>query len=679
MSKDARGTPSVDPEKQAHLHDDDVIVVPKGSNRTRFFLTTILVIMVLGTFTVSREVVDVLTGSGKAKNAYMKWTRPDGTVETMKQMDFLLVRQNLSRVESILSGGRSSKEKNDAQVARHIILDELAQEAGVDVPDSELRDILKGFGTSEVYRQTLSHFRTTTTEFEDALRSLLRVARYEELIGAASAIPDPKEVVDHWKASHKEFQLDAIEVPTAGFTDEATAACPKGDELKAWFEALPDAEKNTYRQQIEAKTAAEFCWFALDPMSKTDRLLQKYRARRPRTPTTSRRPGTRRTRILLYRKPDLPAGKPRTPEDILPFDDVKDSARSAGLAYQSLLDWVNDMRGREEKGEKVELSPEAIALGLAYRREDTAHTRAEWKAASMAWSGRRSRRDVLPDRAGGQGARRRRRPEGDLRRPPAREAGQPHARLRGVPGQGARRLDREEEGRARAGEARPSAREVPDRARGAEADSKTKARGPKDPASLPVVEPDAEKFKAAATELGLDVKSEDWFDAGASFKNGMPTPLVLYERQAAQSLGETTGAIAKPSLSADKSAAWIVRIAASRDPDTSKLTPQDYQTARQLASFQSRSELFEKTFGSDDYLKQRFGLDLEAWRRKDAEKGSSPDTSRPRSRRRNKPSRSRGTARHDRDRRRQVLARECSRTRLTLDGRVHRRTSPSPN
>ena len=628
MSKDARGTPSIDPEKQAHLHDDDVIVVPKGSSRTRFLMTAILALMVLTTFTVSREVVDVLTGGNKAKDAYMKWTRPDGTVETMKQTDFLLVRQNLSRVESILSGGRSSKDKNDAQVARHIIIDELAKEAGVDVPDSELRDILKGFGTSEVYRQTLSHFRTTTTEFEDGLRSLLRVARYEELLGAASAIPDPKEVVDHWKASHKEYQLDAIEVPTAGFADEATAACPKGDELKAWFEALPDAEKNTYRQQVEAKTAAEFAWFALDPMSKTERLLQKY----PR-PSTENADDVAKTwyeanKDLLYRKPDLPAGKPRAPEDYQSFDEAKDAARAAGIAYQSVLDWVNDIRGREEKGEKVELGGEAMAMGLAYRREDTAHTRAEWKAASMAWSGQAVLAatfsptaqvgKVLDAVVDPKGIFVGRLLEKQDSRMPAYEEFQDKVRDGWIAKKkGELALAKLEGLRAKF----PTAPET--------ADASSKQAGPKDPASLPVVEPDAEKFKAAAKELALDVKSEDWFDAGASFKNGMPTPLVLYERQAAQSLGATTGAIAKPSLSADKSAAWMVRIAASREPDTSKLTPQDYQTAQQLASFQSRSELFGQTFGSDDYLKKHFGLELEVWRRKEGEKTSGSDTSSP--------------------------------------------------
>ncbi len=618
MSKDARVTPSTDPEQKAHEHDDDVIVVPKGSNRTRFFLTTILVMMVLGTFTVSREVVDVLTGGSSAKNAYMSWKRPDGTVETMKQMDFLLVRQNLSRVESILSGGRSSKEKNDAQVARHIILDELAKSAGVDVPDSELRDILKGFGTSDVYRQTLTHFRTTTAEFEETLRSILRVARYEQLLGAAGAIPDPKEVVEHWKSSHKEFQLDTIELPTAGFTDEATAACPKGDELKAWFDALQDAEKSTYRQQLEAKTAAEFAWFSLDPMSKTEHLLKRF----PR-PSTENADEVAKTwyeanKDLLYRKPEVPASKAKTPEDFQPFDAVKDAAQAAGLAYQSLLDWVNDLRGREEKGEKIDFTAEAQGLGLAYRREETAHTRAEWKSASMAWSGQSvlaatfsptaQPGKVLDAVVDPKGIFVGRVIEKQDSRMPAFEEFEGKVRDGWIAKKkGELAVAKLESLRAKF----PAAPEAPDET--------AKPTPPKEP---PVVEPDAQKFKAAATELGLDVKTEDWFDVGSSFKNGMPTPFTLYQRQAAQGLGETIGAIAKPSLSADKSTAWIARIAASRDPDASKITPQDYQTAQQIAAFQARSDLFAKTFGSDDYLKQRYGLELEAWRRKASEKTS---------------------------------------------------------
>jgi hypothetical protein len=630
MSKDARGTPSIDPEKKAHEHDEDVVHVPKGTNRARFLLTTILVFMVLGTFTVSREVVDVLTGQGKTKNAYMSWKRPDGTVETMKQMDFMLVRQNIARVESIFSGGKNSKEKSDAQIARHIILDELAKAAGVDIADSEIRDLLKSAGwNSDIYRQTLSHYRTTTTEFEETLRSLLRVARYEQLLGAASAVPDPKVVLDHWKTSHKEYQLDAIELPTAGFADEAAAACPKGDELKAWFDALPDPEKNAYRQPIEAKTAAEFAWFGLDPLTKTDPILHRY----PR-PSTENADDVAKTwyeanKDLLYRKPEVPAGKAKTPEDYVPFDSVKDAAKSAGLAYQSILDWVNDMRGREEKGEKVEFSPEAIGLGLAYRREETAHTRAEWKAASMAWSGQAVLAatfsptaqvgKVLDAVVDPKGIFVGRLLEKQDSRMPAFEEFQDKVRDAWIAKKkGELALAKLEALRAKF----PAAPETSDAA--------SKEAGPKDPANLPVVEPDGDKFKLAAKELGIEVRTEDWIDPGAPIRGGvMPSPFTFYERQSAQSVGATIGAIAKPSLAGDKTAAWMVRIAGSRDPDPSKITPQDYQTARQLAIFQSRSELFDKTFGSDEYLKQRYGLELEAWRRKDGGPASKSEPSAP--------------------------------------------------
>ena len=150
-----------------------------------------------------------------------------------------------------------------------------------------------------------------------------------------------------------------------------------------------------------------------------------------------------------------------------------------------------------------------------------------------------------------------------------------------------------------------------------------------DPANAPVVETDGEKFKAAAKELGLEVKTGEWFDAGAGMRGGLPTPIVLYERQAAQTWGETPGAIAKPSLSADKANGWIARIAGERDPDTSKITPQDYETSKQFAVYESRSDVFQKTFGSDDYLKQHFGLELEAWRRKDTEKSPESKTPKP--------------------------------------------------
>ena len=617
MSKDTHGTRSIDPEKshepsKAEAHDDDVIHVPKGSSRARFLMTVVLLLLVLTTFTVSQEVVEVFTGAGDAKGAYMSWKRPDGTVQSMDQMDFLLVRQNVSRVESILSGGKSSKEKDDVQIARHILVNDVAEQAGVEIPDSQLREILQGFGSAEVYRQMLGHYRTNTVEFEDTLRDMLRVARYEQMLGAAAAIPDPATVLDGWKTSHKEYSLDTIELSTEGFAEEAKAACPAGDELKTWFEGLKDPEKNAIRTQIEARTSGEFAWFSLDSDASPAKLLAKFPRPAEEKPEDVAKTWYETNKDLLFRKPDLPPGKPLTPEDYVPFEEVKDKAQQQGLAYQAMLDWVNGLKAREEQGETILLSTEAPPTGLAYRREEQLHTRAGWRDAQMGWSGQSvlaamfaptsQAGKLLPDAiVDAKGIFVGRLLEKEESRMPAFEEFQDKAREAWI----ARKKG--ELAQAKLDLLRAKFSPAPD------------APPAADPASALLVEPDAEKFKAAAAELGLEVKTQDWFDAAAAMRGGLPSPFVLFQRKVAQTSGDTVGAISPSSLAGDRSAAWLARVAGSRDPDTAKITPQEYETARQFAVFQSRSDFFDKTLGSEEFLKERYGLELELWRRRDAE------------------------------------------------------------
>jgi murein L,D-transpeptidase YcbB/YkuD len=142
---------------------------------------------------------------------------------------------------------------------------------------------------------------------------------------------------------------------------------------------------------------------------------------------------------------------------------------------------------------------------------------------------------------------------------------------------------------------------------------------PNDPAHTLTVEPDSVKWQAAAQELGLEVKTQDWFDAGASLQPGQATPQISFMRQVVQRHGDIAGAISKTDLSTDKSKAWVARVVASRDPNPDQLNPLEYQNAQQLTARAGRQKFFDSTFGSNDYMKQRFGLELEAWRREAAE------------------------------------------------------------
>jgi hypothetical protein len=142
---------------------------------------------------------------------------------------------------------------------------------------------------------------------------------------------------------------------------------------------------------------------------------------------------------------------------------------------------------------------------------------------------------------------------------------------------------------------------------------------PNDPAQTLAVEPDAAKWQAAAQELGLEVKALDWFDVGGSLKPAQATPQGLFVRQVVQRHGEVAGLVSKTDLSSDKSKAWIARVVASRDPNPDQMNPLDYQSAEKLTAYEAHQKFYESTFGSNDYMKLRFGLELEAWRREAAD------------------------------------------------------------
>jgi hypothetical protein len=616
MSKDTPSTPPTDPKASARAHhDDDVIVVPKGSSKARFLMTVLLAFLVLTTFTVSKEVQDFFTGGDKARAAYMSWKRPDGTVEKIKDRDFMIVKQDLSRVNSILSGGRSSQDHDDVSTARHIILDELAKEAGVEVTDQEVLDIiLPRVGNSpDTYRMILDRYHTSALEFEGTLRAILRTERYLSLLSGSFAAPDADEVIEQWKQQHKEYSIETIALETEDFAREATEACPTGDDLKKWFDALSDQEKNTMRPQLQPTVSAEVAWYVIDPPTKSERLLKKYPRPADEKPEDVARNWYDANKGLLYRKPGVPAGKTPGPDDFVPFEEVQEKALALGLVYQCTLDWVNDMKARELRGEAFTLLDDVSAIGFGYRNEMKQHTRAEWNTLGLPWTGTgvidalfaatSESGKVVPDvivdtggifvahiiaKEGGHN------PEFSEIEEKVRDAWV--AKKKG------------ELALAKLESMRAKLPTQPDE---------------RDPANPMVVEPDAAKFQAAAQESGFTITPHDWFDAGARLTVATATGELGYLRQVALRVGSVPGAVSKPDLTSDKKQARLAHVVASREADPTRMTPIEYQNARQTAGYETARKFSDSTFGSDEFLKERFALDLQAWRREDADKGSS--------------------------------------------------------
>lgn len=612
MSKDKSSANPAAPEIHGQ-HEDDVIVVPKGSNRSRFLLTALLAVLVLTTFTVSGEVVDALSCQKRSTRAYMSWKRPDGTVEEMSPQDFVLQKQAMTKAMTLLTGGQRQRD-DDAATAQHILADRLAQEAGVAVTNEEMsKIILQVFGTADSYKRRLADMRMSAKDFEKTLRSILRAQRYRTLLAQGFAQPDPDAVLEAWKEAHQEYSIETIELPAESFAAEAEAAAPDAAGLEAWYNGISELEKNYYRRPLEAKTAAEFVWFNIDPVfTESNRLLEKY----PR-PATENQDDVAKTwyetnKELLYLKDDLQPGKPREPGDFKPFEEVLEHARTAGTAYQSLLDWFNDVRFREEGGNPASLYDEGTAMGLAYRQEPTPRTLAEWDTAGMPFQGKGP---VLATFE----------PTSEV----AKLLPEVFVDAKGL---FVGRLIGKEASRL------PEFPEFQDKVREAWLKmtkyelTKTKleafvSKFPEetDPytATLKIhIEPDGEKFHAAAGELGLEVKTQDWFDASVVPDPTDSTPFRRFVRSTAQRNGKILGAISPPMNSGDSTAAWVSRVAAKRDPDPAAITPLDYEAARSLAAYDARNEFLKNTFNSDEFLKQQYGLDLASWRQ--AEDESAP-------------------------------------------------------
>jgi hypothetical protein len=377
---------------------------------------------------------------------------------------------------------------------------------------------------------------------------------------------------------------------------------------------LPEPEKNMHRRPVEAKTSAEFVWFAFDPFTKSDRLLEKY----PR-PATENADEVARTwyesnKDILYLKADLPRGKPREPGDYKPFEEVVEHAKTAGIAYQCLLDWYNDVKFREEGGDHISLYSEGSAMGLGYRLEAQLHTLAEWEAAQMLFKGKG----------------------------PVLSTFQPSSEVQKLlpevfvdtKGLFIGRLIGKEAARV------PEFAEVQDKVRegwikkkkGELARAKLDALAAKFPEEadqyVPTlmvhVETDDAKFLAAAKESGLEVKTQDWFDASAMPQPGQNSPFFQFLRRTGSRYGKTVGTISPAELSSDQASAWMGRIAAKRDPDLAKMTPLEYQSAKTLAGYEARGDFLKNTFLSDEFLKQQYGLELEVWRKQKEEPASVP-------------------------------------------------------
>ncbi len=602
MSQDTTKKKPIDPEivMQDKVDPDEVIHVPKGSSKTRFLMTFLLVVLVLTTFSVSSEVLDVFGGKSGVTKDYMTWKSPAGVQQKLDYKKFIETKRSIAYVMPLVFIG-NEREPTDEQTAAFIAMDASAEEAGIVITPAEMKErITKDFQTSENYQAYCAQFRISPKELENVLRRAMRVERYRDLIAQGLTIPDPKVIETAWKGRHQEFMYDYVELPVASLVEEARAQAPKGDELKTWFDALSEPEKAAYKSKPEV--SAEVAGLSLDGPITGDAILAKF----PRPSGTDAEAEARQYHADFgyARFPKSPTQQDQTFAQ--PYDTVKSAALLEAPIYHALMEWVASLRKREAAGETVDLAVEAAGLGLAYRKQATTQTYESWlEAYKGSFVGRRTVESAFDkDRQPGKLW-------------PAITVDEKSFTI-------GRTLEYKPE-------VVPPFSEIASRVESAWADKKAKELAlarleklrdnfgtrpdPANPAAPPFTpEADETKFADAVKAAGFIVQRRDWRDrftppppageepAGDAYIRMNPTLATMRE---------TT--VAKAELNRDGTVAYLVRVGGVRDPSIEKMKVSEFQDASAQQSFQELAMFIRMKVGSREFLEQRFGVDLLSW------------------------------------------------------------------
>lgn len=587
-----------------HGIEETIIVAPKGGSKVRFLMTFLLVLLLLTTFSVSDEVVACFSGGrDAATTGYMSWKDPVEGAKSVRTADFIAEKQVLAKFWAIMQG-RNDRDRNDEDTAMYLLLGELSQEAGVRVTDSDLKELIKKrFGSSDTYKIMLQQHRISPKEFEQTLRSMLRVERYLALLASGLSTPDPAAVEKMWQGRHQEFAFDYIELSTVSLAGDARGLAPAGDELKAWFDALPEADKEKYKSAAAA--SAELVALSLDGEVKAELLFAQYPRPADENADDAAKDFYSGFGYARYRKTTFKPEEIKRIEDLNePFEVVKDIARRDALIYRSLSAWQADLVAREAKGETIDLAAEAAKLGLVYHKDDRLQTQADWDKLEGPSAGRyvmdavfsapvgkilpavtvEKNAFVLGRVIGKQ----------DALYPPFADI---EAKVRETwVGKKATEL-----ALARLEALRDKFGTRPDAS---------------DPSATPFKpEADAEKFAAVAKEAGYEVKHRDYEEHYEKIAPDKMTPAESYLRNASQLYVLREGSVDRPGQSTDGSLAFLVRVAGVRDPNASKMSPAEVQSIGKQLADQAMLTFRTGTFRNVEFLKERYGLDLESWHR----------------------------------------------------------------
>ncbi len=579
---------------------EDILKVPRGRSKATYALLIFLLIFLTAVFVV----LDYLPQSGGAggNRLEMSWQRPGVGVVEYHSREWMREKRRFGLTESMLSGGGSNLE--DAGLARYLVLDTLALDAGVRTTDEELVEQLRQFaaamGGVAAYESRVRNMAGIgVREFEDTLRRMMRAMRFRSLMGVLATQPSSDSIESLWRERRKETAFEYTLVDSASYRDAALAENPDDATLSAWFDGLSEGERRRY--EGPARTRAELVGVLLDGDQEYPELLLAYPDGDDVDPVAR---GRKYYDDFAYARFLAPEGSKDAA--YRPYEDVAEQTVREAQLLAALRSFKTDLDTRIAAGETIDLAAEAERLGLERDAPEQALTQLEWRErgglGGTYAAGQLTRlgagafsSGIIVERAGLTLART------NEQLPPS------------VPAFSAIR-DRVLSDWADTRAKELATQELNDlRARfvaepAAPAEGETDAVGDD---STPAPRASAEDFTSTVEAAGLTVGRRDWLDSGAppdiDAEAASPAHAILRTRAGFLGLGE--GELSEPLSSPDGRYVLLARSAGEREVPLDRMKPGDFTSilfdARQRAEFDWM--LGADPF-SDDKLRERYQI-----------------------------------------------------------------------
>ena len=597
-----------------HEHDDDLVIVPKGQSKMRFYLSFGLIIFILIIFVVPSAFQGSL-GRSEDNSAvtYASWTTPGGESVKLTYQDFVAEKRALRSLERLLPflGMGQIDSQKDEDTARFLIMEAVAQESGVRVSDRELaRTILELWGDETVYRTFVANSDTTPAQFEAAFRRALAVRTLLSYLSAGAVEQDPERLKKDWLASHQEYAFDVVAVESAAYEEAARAELPDDAALEVWLGERPPFERASYNSPT--RWSAEIAWLDLEGEALgagLPALLEAFP--RPADEDPAAKASTyydSYSHVRFRRDPELSAEE--NPELsarerlYLPFEEVRAACEREAPVYYSLAAWQTDLAKRMAEVrmiEIVDLKTEAEKFGLSFVEPAEPLSAAEWNALGAPWCGESLTSSMQVTAAG------------SLMPKVAVERGAfVLARvIEKVPPE----LPPFEQIRERVADAWVSARRGEIAVERLEAVRDRLGERPAQEGAQFAPGADAQAFQAAAAAEGFEVEHLDFEQrySGDPFQVPDDAPAREFVRMDARFYAAAEGDVPAAAVGRDGARAFLVRSAGQRDADLSGMKPADVDSLSRVAAQRTVRAFIEHSFYSDDYLKERYRLHLRSW------------------------------------------------------------------